>query len=184
MCRALKICTLHKFKHEVTQHAFSFCTSFPPVLPRILRPPPLPAGPQISWEQLVNFHHCKAGQGIFANFAHGCDIFHDARPSTVSLSVLVTIEMFNAMNALSENQSLLVVGPLTNIWVVLACTLSVLLHLGILYIPFFADIFHAAPLNQEEWVWTIILSLPVIVLDEALKAVSRALSAAPKSKSD
>jgi len=141
-------------------------------------------GPQISMEQLLNFHQCNAGEGIFANFAPGCAIFHDARPSTVSLSVLVTIEMFNAMNALSENQSLLVVGPLTNIWVVLACTLSVLLHLVILYVPFFANIFHAAPLNQEEWIWTIILSLPVIFLDEALKFLARLSAEAPKPKSD
>jgi Ca2+ transporting ATPase len=38
---------------------------------------------------------------------YSCAIFKDRRPSTISMSVLVTVEMFNALNNLSENQSLL-----------------------------------------------------------------------------
>ncbi len=53
----------------------------------------------------------------------------------MSLSVLVTIEMFNAANALSENQSIFVQPPWTNIWLVLAIALSMSLHFLILYIP-------------------------------------------------
>jgi len=102
-----------------------------------------------------------------------CESFHDPRPSTVSLSILVTIEMFNALNALSENQSLLVVTPLSNLYVLLACALSFLLHITIVYIPFFAEIFHVTPLNSEEWLHVLYLSLPVLLLDEILKAISR-----------
>merc|ERR1712037_917225 len=36
-----------------------------------------------------------------------CDIFQAPEPMTMALSILVTIEMCNAINALSENQSLL-----------------------------------------------------------------------------
>lgn len=36
-----------------------------------------------------------------------CAIFKDRHPSTVAMTVLVVVEMFNALNALSENNSLL-----------------------------------------------------------------------------
>ena len=55
----------------------------------------------------------------------------------MSLSILVVVEMFNAMNSLSENESLLRLPLWKNMWLVSAITLSMVLHVGILYIPFF-----------------------------------------------
>ena len=133
-------------------------------------------GPHITWQQLTDFHSCDTGGPNFTSLlAKGvtCDIFHDPRPSTVSLSILVVIEMLNALNALSENQSLLVVTPLSNLYVVLACALSFLLHLIIIHVPVLAGIFHVAPLNSEEWLHVLYLSLPIVLLDEVLKAISR-----------
>lgn len=59
------------------------------------------------------------------------------RATTVSLSILVTVEMFNAMNSLSENESLLRLPVWKNPFLVGAVTLSMLLHFMILYVPFF-----------------------------------------------
>ena len=133
-------------------------------------------GPHITWTQLTDFHACDTNGANFVELkANGytCDIFHDPRPSTMSLSILVMIEMFNALNALSENQSLLSVTPLSNMYVLVACALSFLLHLAIVYVPFLASIFHVAPLNTEEWLHVLYLSLPIFLLDETLKAISR-----------
>lgn len=128
-------------------------------------------GPHLSWSQLSSFHSCESDRSLFAGV--NCDVFDNPLPSTVALSILVTIEMFNALNALSENQSLLTVTPFSNMYVVLACTLSFLLHFMILYTPWLASMFHVAPLNSSQWMYVIYLSMPVFFIDEGLKFISR-----------
>jgi magnesium-transporting ATPase (P-type) len=81
--------------------------------------------------------------------------------------------MFNALNALSENQSLLTLPPWANKWVLAAIATSMSLHFIILYVPFLQSVFAVAPLGYEEWMAVIQISLPVIVIDEALKFVTR-----------
>eukprot|EP00958_Prasinococcus_capsulatus_P022867 scaffold3282_cov385-Prasinococcus_capsulatus_cf.AAC.3 len=70
-------------------------------------------GPRISWADLTSFDDCIEGTR-----SHSCGIFQDRHPSTISMSVLVTVEMFNALNAISENQSLFSLPPWTNLWLV------------------------------------------------------------------
>ncbi|CAL5423947.1 unnamed protein product [Camellia sinensis] len=53
-----------------------------------------------------------------ADTSYPCSIFNDRHPSTVSMTVLVVVEMFNALNNLSENQSLLVTPLSWAEWIV------------------------------------------------------------------
>lgn len=128
-------------------------------------------GPQITFWQLTHFHNCDE---LFPQI--GCNMFTDIRASratTMSLSILVVIEMFNALNSLSENESLTTLPFWHNAYLVYAVTLSMVLHFAILYIPFFSTLFAITPLNLAEWQAVILISLPVIFIDEGLKWVSR-----------
>ncbi|KAH9842945.1 calcium-transporting ATPase [Rhodofomes roseus] len=127
-------------------------------------------GPQITFWHLTHFHQCST---LFPEI--GCEMFTNEmahRATTMSLSILVTIEMFNAMNSLSENESLLRLPLWKNPFLVAAITLSMLLHVAILYIPFFTTLFAIAPLNWVEWKAVLYISAPVILIDEVLKFVT------------
>jgi magnesium-transporting ATPase (P-type) len=89
------------------------------------------------------------------------------------MSVLVMIEMFNALNNLSENGSLLSIPPWANPWLLGAIAVSVLLHLMIVYVPWFEGLFSVIHLSWGEWRMVLLLSAPVILIDEVLKLLSR-----------
>jgi Ca2+-transporting ATPase len=104
-----------------------------------------------------------------------CKYFTDGKvkASTLSLSVLVMIEMLNAFNALSEDNSIFVVTPLVNPFLIAAATLSTLMHMMIVYIPFFNDIFSIHSMTSYEWMLVLAFSLPVNIVDEMLKFYGR-----------
>jgi Ca2+ transporting ATPase len=86
----------------------------------------------------------------------------------------VIIEMLNAMNSLSESDSLLTFPLWNNVYLILAIILSLVLHVAILYVPWLATLFQVVPLNKDEWIAVIVISLPVIALDELFKLYERA----------
>merc|ERR1712142_538212 len=130
-----------------------------------------PTGPQMSFWQLSHHLQCSTNPELFEGMS--CSIFKDLHPMSMALSVLVTIEMLNALNSVSENQSLLVMPPWRNWSLLTAITASMALHFLILYAPFMKSIFRVTPLNYTEWKAVLKFSLPVLLVDEALKFVAR-----------
>ncbi|XP_016373090.1 sarcoplasmic/endoplasmic reticulum calcium ATPase 1-like isoform X3 [Sinocyclocheilus rhinocerous] len=128
-------------------------------------------GPQVSFYQLRHFMQCTEENPMFQGT--DCEVFESRYPTTMALSVLVTIEMFNALNSLSENQSLLRMPPWVNIWLLGAIILSLSLHFLILYVEPLPLIFQVTPLHYSQWIIVLKISIPVILLDEALKYISR-----------
>ncbi|GAA6103305.1 sarcoplasmic/endoplasmic reticulum calcium ATPase 1 isoform X1 [Tachysurus ichikawai] len=128
-------------------------------------------GPQVSFHQLRHFMQCTEDNPMFDGI--NCEVFESRYPTTMALSVLVTIEMFNALNSLSENQSLLRMPPWVNIWLLGAILLSLSLHFLILYVEPLPLIFQVTPLCCSQWLIVLKISFPVILLDEALKFFSR-----------
>lgn len=130
-----------------------------------------PEGPQISFYQLSHFHRCSSDFSEIGCQMFGNDMAKSA--STVSLSILVVIEMLNAMNALSSSESLLTLPLWDNMMLVYAISLSMALHFALLYTPFLQTLFSILPLNWLEWKAVLAISAPVILIDEVLKAVER-----------
>ncbi|KAL8941528.1 MAG: hypothetical protein Q9211_001792 [Gyalolechia sp. 1 TL-2023] len=130
-----------------------------------------PEGPQISFWQLAHFHRCSSQ---FPEI--GCQMFSNNNAkaaSTMSLSILVVIEMLNAMNALSSSESLLTLPLWDNMILVYAISLSMALHFALLYTPFLQSLFSIVPLNWPEWKAVLWISIPVIFIDEILKFFER-----------
>merc|ERR1712087_182725 len=138
-----------------------------------------------TWEQLAGWGHCSTWKGFKVNDFDGLDMQTDPckyftegkiKASTLSLSVLVAIEMFNALNALSEDGSLVQMPPWANPYLILAMVVSFGMHFVILYVDFLADMFFVTPLDFDEWMVVMAFSLPVILIDEVLKFIGRGLS--------
>ncbi|KAI9749375.1 MAG: hypothetical protein M1815_002558 [Lichina confinis] len=130
-----------------------------------------PEGPRISFWELTHYHRCPSD---FPEI--GCEMFSNDMAksgSTMSLSILVVIEMFNAMNALSSSESLLSLPVWKNMVLIYAITLSMILHLILLYVPLFQKLFSVLPLDWSEWQAVLLISLPVIFIDEMLKYFER-----------
>lgn len=139
----------------------------------------------VTFEQLMTWGSCHKWQETFQvrpflgmTFQDPCTYFTvgKVKASTLSLTVLVVIEMLNAFNAVSEDGSLLQMAPWVNPWLVAACMGSVIVHFVILYTPFLAKVFAVCPLDWHDWVLVMNFSFPVIILDEVLKFFGRQYS--------
>lgn len=151
-----------------------------------------------SWHDLTTYTACS-------DMTNGTCLLL-ANPQTaraIALSILVVVEMLNALNALSENASLIVSRPSSNVWLLFAIFSSLSLHLIIMYVPFFAKLFNIVPLgvdphvvqqaqpwsiltptNFDDWKAVIVFSVPVIFLDELLKFITRRMEKAQEKKKD
>jgi len=137
----------------------------------------------VSFSQLSSWSSCPDWKDFKVNnFIEGMDLQANpceyftkgkVKASTLSLSVLVIIEMLNSLNAISEDGSLLSVPPTVNPYLILAILSSLSLHCIILYVPFLNEIFSIYAHNQTEWIAVFAFSVPVILIDELLKFVGR-----------
>jgi len=140
----------------------------------------------ITYDQLTHWGQCPNWENFeVANFKgmdfsdDPCGYFRQGKivASTLSLSVLVTIEMLNALNALSEDGSLIQMPPWVNPYLILAMIVSFGMHFLILEVDWLSDVFFVVPLDYGEWMLVLAFSFPVIIIDEVLKYVGRQMAA-------
>lgn len=150
----------------------------------------------ISLKELSNWSNCgtawiPAGASSWRMDTNACShLFRDAGrtlPQTLSLTTLVCMEMFKALSAVSMNDSLLKVAPWRNKWLLVGVAGPFLLHLSVLYssalgLPGFGKAFGMVSLTKEHWKTVLFWSTPILLVDEALKAIGRRLLIKEKSE--
>jgi len=91
---------------------------------------------------------------------------------TMAFSTLVMFQMFNVLNCRSETHSLFRVGIfsniLSNIYLLIAIVISVLLQLLVIYSPL-SVFFKTVPLTIRDWLYVFVVSSSVIFVIETMK---------------
>lgn len=82
------------------------------------------------------------------------------RTGTLALTAMILAEMTNALSSSPQ--------PLANPWLVLAVSLSVLLHFAITRLSWLQDAFGVCPLSLKEWVQCAGLGIPLLIVDAML----------------
>jgi len=122
-----------------------------------------PSGPHLTFKQVINYLHDPSIHHLIENDT----------PSTMAMSVLVVVEMFSAMTAVSEHLSIFTMPPWKNMKLVFAIIGSVLIHIASIEFSFTQKIFSVVHLNSLQWTIVLTLGLPVLIIEEIFKLYLR-----------
>ncbi|MFT5871335.1 MAG: Ca2+-transporting ATPase [Clostridium sp.] len=70
---------------------------------------------------------------------------------TLALGTLVLSQLIHVFECRSEKHSLFEINPFTNMYLIGAVGISVIMLIGIVYVPFLQKVFHTIPLNLGQW---------------------------------
>jgi Ca2+-transporting ATPase len=91
---------------------------------------------------------------------------------TMAFTTLMMFQLFNAFNARSDEQSAFQMF-FRNSWLWTAVTLSLILHIGVIYAPFLQRAFSTTPLRFHDWIFCAAAASTVLWLRELSKLVTR-----------
>lgn len=91
---------------------------------------------------------------------------------TMTLMTLSMYQWFNAWNCRSQTKSTFQLGLFSNLWLVAATILVVLIQAAVLYIPFLSEIFDTIPINSFQWGLVIIVSSSILWFEEMRKWIA------------
>ena len=84
---------------------------------------------------------------------------------TMALATLVMSQLFHVFECRSERHSIFEINLFTNPYLVLAVSTSVIMLLGIIYIPFFRTIFHTTILGLNNWLLVLFCSSVIFFIN-------------------
>jgi Ca2+-transporting ATPase len=91
---------------------------------------------------------------------------------TMTFTTLMLFQMFNVLNARSDEQSAFV-HLFMNGWLWAAIGASVALQVVVVYLPFLQRAFGTSPLSGGDWVFCVTVASSVLWLREASKVIAR-----------
>jgi P-type Ca2+ transporter type 2C len=144
--------------------------------------PPRPVGERVitatMWRGIVFVGVIMAAGTLFVldaslpgGFVEGSGDLRYAQ--TMAFTTLMLFQIFNVFNARSDDRSAFV-HLLTNRWLWLAVTGSVVLQVVVVYVPFLQQAFGTMPLTGRDWLFCTGVASFVLWLREAHKAIIRA----------
>ncbi|MGL4739318.1 MAG: calcium-translocating P-type ATPase, PMCA-type [Sarcina sp.] len=86
---------------------------------------------------------------------------------TMALSTLVLSQLIHVFECRSERHSIFEIKLFTNPYLVGAVGVSIVMLLGIIYIPFFAGIFHTVSLSIRHWLLVLFFSSVIALINSA-----------------
>jgi Ca2+-transporting ATPase len=93
--------------------------------------------------------------------------------TTMTLAAIVFCQIGAVLNCRTEKQSVFKVGLFRNRSILFGIAFEILLLSAIIYVPFLQGIFNTAPIGLKEWLFLIIIPVPIVLIEEIRKAVSR-----------
>jgi Ca2+-transporting ATPase len=135
------------------------------------RPPRSPKS-QLLYEGMlyrILFFVILLGVSLFLIFQYAYTNISLDRARTMVLTSVVIFEWFLAINMRSEELSLRKLGLFSNPSLIVAISCGIVLHLLVLYLPFFQDVFKTSPLTLLEWLFVSIPGALAFFLETARK---------------
>lgn len=107
--------------------------------------------------------------GTLLLFSFYVSYYSIEKARTIALVTMAAFQWYNAWNCRSENLSLLTIPLFSNMWLVAATVLVILLQIAAVYTVFLQRILKTVPLNGYDWFICLIVASSIIVLEELRK---------------
>lgn len=99
------------------------------------------------------------------------DIITYAR--TMAFVVLACSQLFYSLSLRNSTKSIFQIGLFSNIYLVGAIIVGLILQFGVITIPFFADAFKVQNLSLKDWIFVLCFSVIPLIVNELIKLVTR-----------
>ncbi len=96
-----------------------------------------------------------------------------AKALTVSLTALAVFQWFNAWNVRSETESVFTMNPFSNLFLVGATLIVVVLQVLAVYTSFLQGVLHTVPISLSEWALIVGVAFSIVIVEEVRKIFAR-----------
>jgi len=110
--------------------------------------------------------------GTLALFSYELRIGSLEHARTVAFTTLAAFQWFQAMNARSQHQSIFSLGLLSNRWLIIGISAAVALQIMAVQSAAGNWLFGTTPLGWMDWLWIVLVSSSISIVDELLKKVA------------
>jgi P-type Ca2+ transporter type 2C len=96
--------------------------------------------------------------------------------TTMTLAAIVFCQIAMVMNCRTSTSSVFKIGLFKNKHVMFGIVCELAILCALVYLPFLHGIFNTTPLDLKDWIFLILIPIPLLLIEEARKAVSRKLN--------